>query len=49
LPAPAYGIIHVEPGLREIAFAFGDLDRTERRQDRRRREEICDFLLGARR
>ena len=36
--AAAHRVIHVEAGLRKITFAFRDLDRTERRQDRRRRK-----------
>ena len=37
---------HIEAGLREIAFALGKLDRPERRQQRRGREQIGDLLIG---
>jgi len=40
-------VIHIKAGLREIAFALGDLDRAESRQNRRRREQIGDLLVSA--
>ncbi len=42
-------VAHVESGLREIALALGELDRSEGRQQRRRRKEIGDLLCRPRR
>src|SRR5215471_7967718 len=39
-------VTHVKPGFGKIALALGELDRSERRQYRRGRKQICDALGG---
>ena len=47
--AAADRVAHVETGVLEIALALGEPDRSESRQQRRRREQISDLLIRPRR
>ena len=47
--AAADRVVHFQSRLRKVAFALGELDRAEGRQDRRCRKQICELFIRARR